>query len=161
MGIPGESAPTRQNIKSHLQKYRIFMKKRTGPVLAAMLSHAGSPQLESLHAGQQLAVAQLVMPVGLNHARPQEEEPQHAKHLAVGFGAGGGGWDACGSAAQRGNQLCVQALHLIPSYSTAFHPSPLHPLPARLIACLNLTCLKPHLPKWGLNLTCFTSRVKV
>jgi len=28
MGIEGDNAPTRQNIKSHLQKYRLFVKKR-------------------------------------------------------------------------------------------------------------------------------------
>ena len=38
MGLPGENAPTRQNIKSHLQKYRLLMKKK------AAVAEGGAPE---------------------------------------------------------------------------------------------------------------------
>jgi len=53
MGVRGENAPTRQNIKSHLQKYRLLMKKKAahteaGPATApAAASHSTASATES------------------------------------------------------------------------------------------------------------------
>lgn len=46
MGVEGENAPSRQNIKSHLQKYRLMIKKRAGGSANACTT-SKSPALNS------------------------------------------------------------------------------------------------------------------
>ena len=48
MGVEGDNAPTRQNIKSHLQKYRLLLKKRAAQAANDLSSGsgAGSPTMK-------------------------------------------------------------------------------------------------------------------
>ena len=48
MGVEGDNAPTRQNIKSHLQKYRLLLKKRAAQAAndSGSGSGAGSPTMK-------------------------------------------------------------------------------------------------------------------
>ena len=48
MGVEGDNAPTRQNIKSHLQKYRLLLKKRAAQAANDLGSgsEAGSPTMK-------------------------------------------------------------------------------------------------------------------
>ena len=48
MGVEGDNAPTRQNIKSHLQKYRLLLKKRAAQAANDLGSGsgAGSPTMK-------------------------------------------------------------------------------------------------------------------
>ena len=48
MGVEGDNAPTRQNIKSHLQKYRLLVKKRAAQAANDLGSGsgAGSPTMK-------------------------------------------------------------------------------------------------------------------
>ena len=41
MGVEGDNAPTRQNIKSHLQKYRLLVKKRAAQAAEAAANGSG------------------------------------------------------------------------------------------------------------------------
>ena len=42
MGVEGDNAPTRQNIKSHLQKYRLLLKKRAAQAANDLGSGSGA-----------------------------------------------------------------------------------------------------------------------